>query len=165
MLRKIILSLFALASLAISSYAHLNLSKTQCDALYNQFPARTELPNSFIYHLQGIDITITFADDKAIAISYYAPLGLSEKQISILAEKNNIYWDNLVEVPKRDSWLAKNKLAAKRPHVDELYDPENKGVHVTVTEQKQWIDIVTTEGENFLADYYDRKAKEALKEL
>jgi hypothetical protein len=155
----------ALTSLAISSYAHLGLSKTECDALYNQFPSRTELPNSFVYHLQGIDITVTFANDRAVAIGYYAPLGLTEKQISILAEKNNIDWDALVVVPKTDSWLAKNKLATKRPHVDELYDPENKGVHVTVTAQKQYIDIVTTVGENFLADYYDRKAKEALKEL
>jgi hypothetical protein len=155
----------ALTSLAISSYAHLGLSKTECDALYNQFPSRTELPNSFVYHLQGIDITVTFANDRAVAIGYYAPLGLTEKQISILAEKNNIDWDALVVVPKTDSWLAKNKLATKRPHVDELYDPENKGVHVTVTAQKQYIDIVTTVGENFLADYYDRQAKEALKEL
>jgi hypothetical protein len=165
MLQKITLSLMALTSLAVSSYAHLGLSKTECDALYNQFPSRTELPNSFIYHLQGIDITITFNGDRAIAISYYAPLGLSERQIGILAEKNNVDWNNLTTVPIADSWLDKNKLAEKRPHVDELYDPFHKEVHVTVTEHKQYIDIVTTAGENFLAAYYDQKAKESLKEL
>ena len=47
--------------------------------------------------------------------------------------------------------------------MDELYDMSNKDVHVTVTEHKQWVDIVTIEGETILADLADKNAKEALK--
>jgi hypothetical protein len=35
--------------------------------------------------------------------------------------------------------------------MDELYDTSIKSVHLTVTEDKQWIDVVTTEGETILA--------------
>jgi hypothetical protein len=45
------------------------------------------MPNSFLYNLQGIDSTILFSHDKAVAITYYAPTGLSEKFVSILAAK------------------------------------------------------------------------------
>jgi hypothetical protein len=168
MIRKTLLSLFGIAALAVSSsYAHLGLTKTECDALYNQFPERSDMPNGYVYNLQGVTISLIFSPitKKAVSISYYAPAGLNEKFVSILAGKNGVDWTNLVATPKEDSWLAKNKLSEKRPPVDELYSPDNKNTHVTVTEKKQYIDIVTSEGEEILSKYWDEQAQKALKDF
>lgn len=162
---QFVLPLAILTSLAISSYGHLGLTKTECDALYNQFPNRGDMHNSYQYSQHGVGVTVVFSNEKAVVITYHLEGGFSDKQIEILLAKNDLSWSDFIPVPSGDSWMRNNKLKTKQPISTELYNPSEKGTHVTVSERNQWVNIVTQDGENMLFDYFDKLAKEQLKDF